>query len=244
MATREERRAAERRHQKERRRRDQEKAAKRAEREAWLEAEPTPKEKVVLGVVTVALVVAIGVLVFNLIGLFSDATSTVSITGGSANSVTITLSSDWSVTEDEDVEGHYYAYASDFGGSVSIGIEYSLAEFDSADTFVSNLVLAGDTDADDDSLETWYEGEALVERFYYTEEWEDEDSGTTETYAGWCELVFSGDYVTLIIAACPEDEYEEYEDELLGILDSLVVSGDEEPVFGSDDEDDTTEDDE
>lgn len=188
------------------------------------EEQKRARHRIVLLVVIVAVIVVVAIVVALVLSADSDdeVEETQTVTAGS---LSIEVPVEWTIVEDDSSSNHVYVYPDDYEGVVSLGVEFSLDDYESSDVLLTVLMSACG-EADEDSVEESTYGDAEVVRFLYEDE---SDDGYT--YEGYYQVVFSGDTATLLIVACLESEFDNHSLELESILDSMTVTDATAPTY-------------
>lgn len=183
--------------------------------------------------------VAVALVLVALTGCFGLATETVSV-----GSLTIDIPKGWYASAGETSDDVVHFYSEELDGSdgadvvvVSVGLEFDLGYFTSADALVAVMERTVGT-VDESTRVDSLVGDAQVVRFEYVTTASD---GTSQS--GYCQIFFSGTTATVIMASCPTSTFAEHADDMASILDSAALESSEVPSFGSSSSDSTEADD-
>ena len=162
----------------------------------------------------------------------------------SVGSLTIDIPKGWYASAGETSDDVVHFYSEELDGSddadvvvVSVGLEFDLAYFTSADALVAVMERTVGT-VDESTRVDSLVGDAQVVRFEYVTTASD---GTSQS--GYCQIFFSGTTATVVMASCPTSTFADHADDMATILDSVALESSEVPSFGSSFSDSTEADD-
>ena len=122
----------------------------------------------------------------------------------------------------------------DFNGVITIAADWPSYYF--SDYYLS-AVLSG-LGVEGDPADEYTTDEGALVYFYEGVELELDDSLNATAYV---QIVVSGDYASVMMAGCLEDEFDEHAEELLAILDTLTIIDAAEPTYLQTEEEEGTQ---
>lgn len=160
----------------------------------------------------------------------SESEETQTLTDGT---VTLDVPTSWEVDEDED--GMLLISSDDYLVFMTVYSDSFLDGTATADEVSAQIAestnSSGGAYMDVETMsETTTDDGVLIRTYDYSYSYEDdEDDGEETEFVGTCELVFSGDSVTVIAEMCDSGSLEDYEETVADVLSSVAASEPSEP---------------
>lgn len=168
----------------------------------------------------------------------SESEETQTLTDGT---VTLDVPTSWEVDEDED--GMLLISSDDYLVFMTVYSDSFLDGTATADEVSAQIAestnSSGGAYMDVETMsETTTDDGVLIRTYDYSYSYEDDEDDDEETeFVGTCELVFSGDSVTVIAEMCDSGSLEDYEETIADALSSVAVSEPSEPNLAASDND-------